>query len=367
MTTQAQKQTVTKEQEPPQKSPLDQAIDATRPVEYTPFGEKTPVRITIEQVRKYLCSPTKKGCKPSDADVINYMMLCKSRELNPWVGDAYLVGYDSSDGPSFSLITAVQALHKRAEVNPEYDGLEAGITVVNKDGEIIRREGCLKLSGETVVAGWARVYRKDRAKPFYAEPEFSVFNSGMSRWKKDPQGMIRKVAIAAALREAFPTQLGGLYVEGERRDDDPGVEHTNGRAASTESSLDALAARLGGGSSAPSEGMPQPHKGPPEENSGKSPDVCLAPSGRPGDSPRASGAPSKPPAQESFSLSSAPADKPGSGPVEYWRKKFSTCKTRAELDAAFAEAKRDDRIGDQEFLLVESKYMERAELFPPEK
>lgn len=350
-----QKRTVTKEQEPPpQKSALDQAIAATDAISYVPFGESESIRITFGQVRKYLCSPTKRGAWPSDADIVNYMMLCKSRALNPWVGDAFLVGYDSSDGPSFSLITAVQALHKRAEVNPQYDGLEAGITVVNKQGELVRREGSLRLSGETIVAGWARVYRKDRAKAFYAEPEFSVFNSDRSRWKKDPGGMIRKVAVAAALREAFPTQLGGLYVAEEIRDDGSSEESGNGRAAAVATSLDALAARLGG-----EESTAAPHTGPPEATSGRpADDSGGARSSNPHSEIRNPQSPS-----EAFSLSSVPADAPGSGPVEYWRKKLSLCKSKKDLDAAFAEAKKDDRIADQEWLLVESLYAEREPEF----
>ena len=45
--------------------------------------------------------------------------------------------------------------------------------------------------------------------------KFSTYNTDQSRWKADPGGMIEKVAKSQALRDAFPTALGGLYVAEE--------------------------------------------------------------------------------------------------------------------------------------------------------
>lgn len=194
------------------KPPQTQASE--KPIKYIPFGESTEIQITPAMVRRYLSRPTKQGKQPTDADIINFMMLCRSRELNPFVGDAYLVGFDAKDGPEFNLITGVQALHKRAEINKAYEGLESGITVRHGD-ELQQRPGSLLLPGETLVGGWARCYRSDRKVPYYDEVALSVYNSGRSRWAKDPAGMIKKVAEAAVLRRAFPTQIGGLYTAEE--------------------------------------------------------------------------------------------------------------------------------------------------------
>ena len=188
---------------------------ADRTISFVPLGERTAIELSIGMVRKFLAVRTKSGKEPTDQDIVKFMMLCKARELNPWVGDAYLVGYDGNDGPAFSLITAQQALAKRAEISPAYDGMESGVVVTTCDHTLEYREGDLVLEGETLIGGWAKCYRKDRAKPSYDAVKFSTFNTGRSRWQKDPAGMIVKVAEASVLRKAFPTQIGGLYTEEE--------------------------------------------------------------------------------------------------------------------------------------------------------
>merc|ERR1711991_914366 len=59
--------------------------------------------------------------------MMDFLMLCRARKLNPFEGDAYLVGYDSKDGAKFSLITSHQALLKRAELCQQFDGMESGL------------------------------------------------------------------------------------------------------------------------------------------------------------------------------------------------------------------------------------------------
>lgn len=187
-----------------------------REVEYEVLGGEL-VRLTIGMVRQYLTSPTKKGHHPTDADVMKFMMLCKARMLNPWEGDAYLLGYDTDDGPVFNLITSVQAMLKRAEACENFDGMESGIIVLHEeviDGvkviKTIERQGAFRLDNETVVGGWAKCYRKDRKISFYQSVTLTVYDTHRSRWKKDPAGMIQKVAKCAALRDAFPAILAGL-------------------------------------------------------------------------------------------------------------------------------------------------------------
>jgi len=96
-----------------------------------------------------------------------------------------------------------------------YNGTESGIIVQTQENEIVERPGTLVLIGEKLVGGWAKVHRKDRAMPEYKSVDFATYDIGYSRWKKDPGGMIMKVARSQALRAAFPTALGGLYTQEE--------------------------------------------------------------------------------------------------------------------------------------------------------
>jgi len=183
-------------------------------IAFVPLGEKDMIRLTPETVLSKLCKPTKTGAKPSQYDIWHFLAVCKASKLNPFVGDAILQGYDSEQGPTFSVITTIQALQKRAESHPQYDGMEAGVTV-ERNGEVIRREGALVLPGENLIGGWCRIYRKDRRHPDFVEVSFSSRNRGNRVWKSDPGGMIVKCAKAAAIRQAFPFVAGQLYIEDE--------------------------------------------------------------------------------------------------------------------------------------------------------
>lgn len=210
-------------------------------ITYVPLGEREEVNLTVPRVRQFLCVPTKSGKMPSDDQVIKFMMLCKAQSLNPWVNDAYLVGYDGKDGPQFSLITAHQSFLKRAEASPEFDGLESGV-IVSVDDNITERQGDLLLNGETLVGAWARVHRRDRKVPSYDSLNLATFNTGRSRWAADPAGMIVKCAEASALRKAFPSTLAAMYCKEEmdrQRDMHDPMPHVESR-----SKVDRLAERL---------------------------------------------------------------------------------------------------------------------------
>ncbi len=181
---------------------------------YTPLGENTPITLTLKMIAHDIATPTKKGAVPSEGDCLRFMNLCRGRELNPWTGDCFMIGFDSSNGPSFELITSYQALLKRAERSPNFDGLEGGVVVQIGD-QLEQREGSLIAKGETVVGGWSKAYRTDRRIAHTAIVDLKTYSTGRSRWGVDPAGMIQKVAKAAALREAFPNTVGGLYVQEE--------------------------------------------------------------------------------------------------------------------------------------------------------
>jgi phage recombination protein Bet len=204
-------------------------------ITYTPVGESESITLTIDRVKEFLCIPTRSGVMPTNSQVMKYMMLCKAQSLNPWVNDAYLVGYDSKDGPSFSLIVSHQALLKRAECSPEYDGLESGV-IVKVGDQIIERHGKVTYDGEKLIGGWGRVHRKDRKISTYDSVNFKTYNTGRSRWAADPEGMIVKVAEAAALRKTFPSTLAAMYCaeEMERHKEDARIDSVSVTASETQ-------------------------------------------------------------------------------------------------------------------------------------
>lgn len=187
-------------------------------VEYCPAGSNDKIKLSASIVRRFVASKTRSGAEASDVDCMKFIALCKARALNPFEGDAYLQGYDSKDGPKFTLITAHQAFLKRAESNDQFDGMESGV-VVRRGDEITEYEGDMVIDGDVLIGGWARVHRRDRSKPTYRRLNLKTFNTNMSRWEKDPAGMIVKCAEADALRSAFPNSCGGMYLKSELPED----------------------------------------------------------------------------------------------------------------------------------------------------
>lgn len=195
---QPQQPKATQQQPPAEKDPhvvagkaaLESALD--RVVEFKPFLSETPIKLSARMVLAYLCTPTRSGKLCTEQQAIRFMMLCKARGLNPWEGDAYIIGYDSDKyGPQFSLVTAHQSYLKRAEVHPEYDGMESGV-LVSREGELVELQGDFFNGDDTLVGGWARVHFKNRKVPMYRRLKLATFNQNRSRWEKDPAGMIVK-------------------------------------------------------------------------------------------------------------------------------------------------------------------------------
>jgi phage recombination protein Bet len=185
-----------------------------RVIEFIPFGTKDKIQLSIEIVKRIIAVKTKSGKSCSDEDAFKFMLMCQARKLNPFEGDAYLIGYDSQSGPTFSLITAHQAFLKRAELHPEFDGMESG-TIVLRNGEAIDLLGDWHMPNDNILGGWAIVYFKNRKFPMKKRLRLARFNKQYGIWKDDPAGMIVKCAEADALRSSFPTMLGGMFISEE--------------------------------------------------------------------------------------------------------------------------------------------------------
>ena len=169
----------------------------------TPNGDE--VILKPSTVRTYL---TNGNGAVTDAEVNMFLSLCKFNKLNPFLKEVYLIKYGSSPA---TMVVGKDVLLKRAMRNPRYEGTKAGVITVNAKGELKEREGTFVLDGETLVGGWAQVFVKGYATPIYASVSIKEYSTGQSNWKTKPATMIRKVALAQALREAFPEEMAALY------------------------------------------------------------------------------------------------------------------------------------------------------------
>lgn len=181
----------------------------------TALVEQRKIKITALDVKKYLCP------KASDAEIALFLKVCQTEGLNPFAREVYMVKY-TEDDPA-AIIIAIETFLKAAEGCDKYNGHEAGIILV-KNGEAPEfREGTFMLETEQneLAGGWAKVYRKDRDRPFYAAVNLKEYQKytkqgSLTRfWREMPATMIRNVALRHALREAFPNRFAGLYTTAE--------------------------------------------------------------------------------------------------------------------------------------------------------
>lgn len=175
-------------------------------VTYQANGEE--ISLTPSTVKNYL---TRGDGAITGQEAILFMNLCKYQKLNPFLNEAYLVKFGEKPA---QMVTGKEALMKRAETHEMFDGYRAGL-IIARDKEVIEIEGSFTIPGDTVLGGWCEVHRSDRKYPIVAKVSFDEYNKGQSTWKDMPKTMIRKVAMVQAFREAFPANLGGMYVEEE--------------------------------------------------------------------------------------------------------------------------------------------------------
>lgn len=177
------------------------------------------VELSAALTKMYFCPAA------TELECVVFNNWCAHNGLDPWKREAYLVKYGTEPA---KFITAKDALTKRAAQNPLYKGQKAGVVVINRDGELENRVGELVLPNEELVGGWADVFVDGYVCPISASISFHErcqYKDGkpMAKWATSPALMIRKCALAAALREAFPGDVGNMYIPDEMGVDEEDV------------------------------------------------------------------------------------------------------------------------------------------------
>lgn len=180
-------------------------------VVYEVDGEQ--IKLTPSIVQNYIVGTDAQITMP---EFKFFTSLCKARGLNPFLKEAYCIKYGKNPA---QIVVGKDAVLKRAIKNPNYDGMESGVIVQNKEtSEIIERKGTFYLrDSENLVGGWAKVYRKDWQHPTYCSVGFDEVAQKKSdgslnaNWSGKGATMVEKVAKVRALRETFVEELGGMY------------------------------------------------------------------------------------------------------------------------------------------------------------
>lgn len=178
-----------------------------------------PIRIA----REILLYNKKKDEEISDILLGSFLHLASSLKLDPRKKEIDLIAFD---GKHLIPYITKQGLTILANRQKSYKGFHAGIILKTEKG-IEFREGTIKLDGEELLGGWCEVFAdgKDFGKVTVNGKDLKI-----KQWENNTylsasiETMVRKVAIARALREAFPEDFPvNIIMDGEEYLEEPKV------------------------------------------------------------------------------------------------------------------------------------------------
>ena len=134
----------------------------------------------------------------TDKELQLFLYRCQNMGLDPLKpGQIYFIKYGNSPG---AVVIGIEGFRAKAVRTGKLSGIKRG-ALRNEKGDCI--------------GAWAEVYRSDWQHPAREEVPLSEYSTGKGNWVDMPETMIKKVAEAAALRMAFPDDLGGVYTSEE--------------------------------------------------------------------------------------------------------------------------------------------------------
>ena len=174
------------------------------------------VTLSFENVKKYLVSGNKEAV--TNQELMYFLGVCKSRGLNPFKKDAYLIKYGNDPA---AIITSVDYFRSRARAQKDCTGWKKGIVVQKEDGTL-RDSAGIMLENEKLIGGFFEAQPEGWSTPFRLEVNLKGYikktkEGRITRfWEEDNQPtMIAKVAEGQGLRTLWPDEFQGLYEEAE--------------------------------------------------------------------------------------------------------------------------------------------------------
>jgi phage recombination protein Bet len=166
-------------------------MSAHQVVSQAPADAALAGQFTPEQL-KLITDTVAKDATPAELQLFLYR--CRTLGFDPLKsGQIHFVKYGSGPG---TIVVGIDGFRTRAMRSGKLNGI---------------RRGVLRNDKGACIGAWAEVYRTDWQYPARIEVSLAEYSTGRGPWQKMPETMIQKVAEAAALRMAFPDDLGGVY------------------------------------------------------------------------------------------------------------------------------------------------------------
>jgi len=174
------------------------------------------IKLSFETIKKYLVQGRAEYV--TDQELMYFMGVCKSRGLNPFIKDAYLIKYSEKEGAA--IVTSVDYFRKRAKAQRDCKGWKKGI-IVERNGQVVYSNG-LMIEGDKLLGGWFKGQPEGWDEPFELEVNLKGYikrkqdGSVTKFWAPDNQpSQIMKVAESQGLRTLWPDEFQQLYTPEE--------------------------------------------------------------------------------------------------------------------------------------------------------
>jgi len=175
------------------------------------------VSLTFDTIRRFLVSG--KGNLVTPQELVYFMGICKTRKLNPFAKDCYLIKY--SENEAAAIVTSVDYFRKRARAQPDCRGWKRGVIVQKPDGTLRYSNG-LVLNDEILLGGWFEAQPQGWDYPFTLEVNLTGYikktrNGDVTKfWQSENQPtMIMKIAESQGLRTLWPDEFQGIHTREE--------------------------------------------------------------------------------------------------------------------------------------------------------
>jgi phage recombination protein Bet len=174
------------------------------------------ITLSFETIKRYLVQGRSEYVTAQE--MIFFMGVCRSRGLNPFNKDCYLIKYSQGEGAA--IVTSVDYFRKRARAQKDCKGWKKGI-IVERNGDIIHSNG-LMLQGDKLLGGWFKAKPDGWDEPFEHEVNLGGYikhtkEGKVTRfWSEENQpSQIAKVAESQGLRILWPDEFQQLYTPEE--------------------------------------------------------------------------------------------------------------------------------------------------------
>jgi len=166
----------------------------------------------LQEIRK-MVSPT---APLTDLEFGFLVELGKATQLNPFMREIWAVKYKS--GLPAQIFIGRDGYRKAAQRQHDYEYHQVNAVYSNDKfqivDDVIHHTYGFSKRGD-LLGAYCIVKRKSSEKPTYVMATMEEYDANQSLWKTKPETMIKKVAEAQALRQAFQEVLAGTYSDAE--------------------------------------------------------------------------------------------------------------------------------------------------------